>query len=102
LFPTHPAIVAGLAGLPFGLLTFVVYGIARLSLSASSPWEPVAAAVLGITGATILSEVGTTYNDILIADVLLLGVWAALIQWEKLPVGAALAGVSVGTVWSDV
>ncbi len=77
LFPAHPVVVAGLAGLPFGLLAFIVFNIARIMLP-DAIGEAALAGLLGLTGATILSEVGTVYDDILIADIVLLGVWAAL------------------------
>jgi len=77
LFPAHPVIVAGLAGLPFGLLAFILFNIARIILP-DAVAEAALAGLLGLTGATVLSEVGTVNNDILIADILLLGLWAAL------------------------
>ena len=93
LCPNHPAIVAGLAGLPFGLLAFIVFNIAQ-NLLPDAPVEAALAAILGLTGATILSEVGTVYDDILIADILLLGLWAAL---KKPGIAAsAICGLAVG------
>jgi hypothetical protein len=94
LFPAHPVIVAGLAGLPFGLLAFIVFNIARIMLPHAAA-EAALAAVLGVTGATILSEVGTVYDDILIADVLLLGLWAALAKPGS-PAVSAICGLAVG------
>jgi hypothetical protein len=93
LFPAHPVVVAGLAGLPFGLLAFITFNIARILLPAA-PLEAAIAAVLGLTGATILSEVGTVYDDILVADILLLGVWAALTKSG--PVLSAMPGFALG------
>jgi hypothetical protein len=72
LFPGHPAIVAALAGLPFGVMVFLVIGIAGLLLPRDGEqpmlrapwlglgWTGLLAAAIGLTGATILSEIGTT------------------------------------------
>jgi hypothetical protein len=93
LFPNHPVIVAGLAGLPFGLLAFIVFNIAKIILP-DAPVEAALAGFLGLTGATILSEIGTVYDDILIADFLLLGLWAAL--KKPGPAASALCGLAMG------
>jgi hypothetical protein len=93
LFPAHPVIVAALAGLPFGILAFIVFNLARIMLPDAAP-EAALAAILGLTGATILSEVGTVYDDILIADILLLGLWAAVAAPRAAV--SALAGVAAG------
>jgi hypothetical protein len=93
LFPNHPALVAALVGLPFGAMVFLVVGIADglLPEDSGSPaprlrwlgqrWSVLLVAAIGLTGATILSEVGTTYGDIVSADAILLGVFAALKLW---------------------
>ena len=94
LFPDHPAIVAALAGLPFGAMIFLVVSIADLLLRPRDgeapaprlhwlgrPWTGLLAAAIGLTGAIILSEIGTTYGDIVSADGILLGLFAALIVW---------------------
>lgn len=93
LFPAHPIVVAGLAGMPFGLLAFIVFNIARILLPDAAA-EAAFAAVLGLTGATLLSEVGTVYDDILVADILLLGLWAALAKPG--PAFSAIGGLAVG------
>lgn len=95
LFPNHPVIVAGLAGLPFGLLAFIVFNIARVMLPGAAA-EAALAGILGLTGATILSEVGTVNDDILIADILLLGLWAVL-RKPGSPTFSALCGLAVGS-----
>ncbi len=94
LFPAHPVIVAGLAGLPFGLLAFIVFNIARILLPGAVA-EAALAGILGLTGATILSEVGTVYDDILIADVLLLGLWVVLAKPGS-PGIAGICGLAAG------
>jgi hypothetical protein len=96
LFPAHPVLVAALAGLPFGALIFIVFKIARIFLPQGAPWEAGLAAFLGLTGAVTLSEVGTTYDDILIADFLLLGLWAAARERHPLPWFKNLAGLAAG------
>ncbi|HQT63307.1 MAG: hypothetical protein B7Z75_00385 [Acidocella sp. 20-57-95] len=78
LFPNSPMIVALLAGLPFGFLAFCTFNIARNLLPDGGYWVWCGTALIGITGSTCLSEVGTTYDDILIADFILLGLWMLL------------------------
>ena len=94
LFPTHPVIVAALAGLPFGMLAFIVFNIARIMLPDAAA-EAMLAGILGLTGATLLSEVGTVYDDILVADILLLGLWAAVAEPRRNAV-SAVAGLAAG------
>jgi len=96
-FPDHPVVVAALAGLPFGFLVFVTFKIARVALP-DSVAVAAAAAFLGLTGATVLSEVGTTYDDILMADLVLSAVWLALghAGWRGLALAGFLLGCAVG------
>ncbi len=95
-FPNHPVVVAALAGLPFGFLVFVTVNVALAVLP--GPGVAVLAAILGLTGATILSEVGTTYDDILTADLVLSAVWLALghAGWRGLALAGFLLGSAVG------
>ncbi|HEY2133512.1 MAG TPA: hypothetical protein VGH36_11125, partial [Acetobacteraceae bacterium] len=59
-------------------------------------WTGLLAAAIGLTGATILSEIGTTYGDILSADGILLGLFAALKFWPcSWRTGAAM-GLGLG------
>jgi hypothetical protein len=96
VFSKHPVVVAGLAGLPFGLLAYIVWRIARVLLPDGNAWEPAITAVLGLTGAITLSEVGTTLDDVTVADVVLSGLLCALTEWKCLPSAAALSGLAVG------
>lgn len=95
LFPDHPVIVAALAGLPFGYLIFITFNIAR-AVMPDNVWSAFLATVLGLTGATTLSEVGTTYDDILIADFVLTAVFLLLNDNSERLRAVAIAGLLVG------
>ena len=94
LFPHAPRIAALLAGLPYGFLVFLVLRLGR-ALS-DNWWTGLLAATLGLTGATTLSEVGTAYNDILIADAVLLALLCALRGgWHGIAGAGLLGGFAV-------
>ena len=99
--PEWPRLVAFLSGLPFGLFAFLVFEICD-ALTATLPGLPDAhrrrvasapallAAVFGLSGSTIVSEIGTTCGDILIGILILAGLLFVL---------RALVGEGGGSVW---
>lgn len=105
LFPGHPVFVAALAGLPFGFLIFITLKIARVVMP-DNGWAAFLATILGLTGATTLSEVGTTYDDILIADFVLTAVYLLLdnngARIRALAVSGFLVGCAVGLKFTAV
>ncbi len=94
LFPHAPRIVALCAGLPFGFLAFVVFQLARTLVG--EPWAATFAALTGLTGATTLSEVGTTYDDILTAGLVLLALLGVVRFWRHaVAIAGGLCGLAV-------
>ncbi len=93
-FPNRPILVAALAGLPFGFMVFCVFNVARILLPSHGYVVWCGTTLLGITGATCLSEVGTTYDDILIADFILSALW--LLLASRAPSYTAVAGICAG------
>ncbi len=97
---THPVLVAGLAGLPYGAMAFLVIGIARALLPgerSAIPWAAFFAAGIGLSGATLVSEIGTSFGDIVSGDALLLGVLIALrrrTRWSPAALGAGLGAAT--------
>ncbi|KPV12613.1 hypothetical protein APR48_07180 [Variovorax paradoxus] len=80
----RPRVVAFLMGLPFGLLAFATASIARSAvqdLPLRSP-RPLllafCAAIFGLSGAATVSQLGTTFNEIQVAALVLLGVMCLL------------------------
>ncbi len=98
-FHARPWVTAFLAGLPYGVAIFLTLCIATSIFSSEGerrPLEVVVAAVIGATGTVSVSEVGTTFNDISIA-VLILG--ALLVDLRRLglkPVSGFAGGVLLG------
>lgn len=101
LLTGQPRLVAALAGLPFGILAIITVRLARVVLADRPPWEALAAAVLGLSGSTLLSEIGTPSGDIPVASLTLLGVLAVIRptrpghvtrQWRA----PACAGLAIG------
>jgi hypothetical protein len=91
LLPHCPRLVALLAGLPYGALVYLVLQLSALLVPGR--WTGFFAALLGLTGATTLSEVGTTYDDILFTDFLLL---AMIVLIEQRRGSEALSGLLCG------
>jgi len=89
--PGSPRAVALLAGLPYGILVYIVLRLAPLFVPGY--WAAFFAALFGLTGATTLSEVGTTYDDILFTDFVLL---AMLVLMQQRRGAEALAGLLYG------
>jgi hypothetical protein len=97
IFPGHPLVVAALAGLPFGTLVYIDIRIAQLLLPPASPrWEPLIIAAMGVTGATTLSEVGTTYGDIPVSTVVLFATFLALKSWASPDLVGMILGLGLG------
>jgi len=92
-----------LSGLPYGILIFLILQTARILLPdipRASAWEGIAAALIGLTGTATLSEVGTTFNDISIAIIVIFGLnlelkSLSISRWRGWPIGLLL-GLSFG------
>lgn len=83
-FHDRPRVTAFLAGIPYGVAIFLCMCIARRLLPGESKFRLVeifVASAIGVTGTVTLSEVGTTFNDIPIA-VLVLG--ALLVELRRM------------------
>jgi hypothetical protein len=99
-----PRLLAGLAGLPWGILALVSFAVARVVARACGAGvaAAAAAAAIGLTGSTIAAEIGTTFGDIP-AAVLVLASLLTLLHgqgrprwgWQALVAGA-LAGAAAG------
>ena len=87
LFDHAPRLLALCAGLPFGCLAFIVFRLAATLIE--DRWGAVFAALIGLTGATTLSEIGTTFDDILTGCVVLPALLAIVGRWRH---AAAIAG----------
>jgi hypothetical protein len=107
LLPAHDALLVALAGLPYGVLLWFVYLIARriadcLELGKWDRGAAIAASVLlGGTGAATWSEIGTTFNDITVAAMVLAALHQVLIGSADSEAGpsprkVAVAGVLLG------
>lgn len=73
-----PRLLAGLQGLWSGALLFVVIGIANrfAALQGRAPdWIDLCAALVGATGTMVVSQVGSTSNEIPLAMLVLLGIY---------------------------
>jgi len=102
-FHDRPRFATFLAGLPYGLAIFLCLRIAQRILPGPGRLrivEVLAATVIGVTGSVTISEIGTTFNDIPIA-VLILG--ALLVElrcmdnrsWPRL-VSGFVVGLAAG------
>lgn len=107
LFPSHGAYVVALAGLPYGILLYFIYLIsATIGRSLElGKWDRgafiVASVLLAGTGAATWSEVGTTFNDIPIAVMVLAALFQILVgvtgpDEEPSPRRVAVAGILLG------
>lgn len=114
-FPNHPAIVAALTGLPFGLLLFVTLLLVRNVLAPlTASMSPVArwtitliTLVMAVSGVSTWSQAFTTTNEVMVsaivlgALVLLIGAFAAGPHYRHLSPRRAFAvgsllGVAAG------
>jgi hypothetical protein len=89
--PHAPRLVAFLAGLPFGVLVWLVFSLARLMPNGAAPWRAAVATAIGVTGTTVVSEVGQSFGDIPVAVLILAGLWFPLRC-----LGTAAAGTGAG------
>ena len=93
--PHAPRLVAFLAGLPYGVLAWLVFSLARLMPNGATPWQAALATAIGVTGTTVVSEVGQSFGDIPVAVLVLGGLWFPL---RCLSGGAAAA---TGARWAS-
>ncbi len=82
-----PRLLCFLLGLPAGLSGWLLWRLARRMLP---PGRALLAALLGVGGAGFVSEIGTTYNDLLTLP-LLLGALLALLR-----------GTASGAIWAGL
>lgn len=76
--PHMPRLVCFLAGLPYGVLAWLVFRVARELPCCANPLPALLASGIGLTGTTAVSEIGTTFGDIPIAVAITAGLWLAL------------------------
>lgn len=95
LLPSHPIIVAALAGLPAGVLAWIVCRLCgAIARAAGAPPSLAAAmALIGLTGSTAVAEIGTTFNDISVAVLAVAALWS-LLSAPRAP--ASIAGLLLG------
>jgi hypothetical protein len=107
LFPSHGGYLVALAGIPYGVLLYLVYLISRtiagsLELGKRDSAVFVAASVLlAGTGAATWSEIGTMFNDITIAAIVLAAFYQILVgvanvDEQPMPRGVAVCGMLLG------
>jgi hypothetical protein len=110
--PGYPKLVAFLTGLPYGILVFFTWLIARkiatkLNFSSSLETESVAllTTVIGVTGSATIAQLGTTFNEIQQAVINIAGLYILLHRTENLPenkkrnwllLAGVLFGISAG------
>jgi hypothetical protein len=88
--PGCPRLVAGLAGLPYGMLVFLTWRIARRVLGHG--WPAALACAIGASGTTVVAEIGTSFGDIPTADLLLGAFWCGLAALERADAGRTACG----------
>ena len=101
--PDWPRLVAFLAGLPFGLLAFLVLAVCSslmrgLSEGREAEGRPATVAVamlFGMSGSTVWSEIGTTYGDIPVAALVLGGLLGPLRALEEEPTPRGWCGLAL-------
>ena len=99
-----PRLLAGLQGLWFGALLFVVVGIANrfATLQGRNPdWTDLCAALVGVTGTIAVSQAGSTSNEVPLAMLVLLGLYLLMPalsteQFTKPLRRATFAGMACG------
>ena len=100
LIPDMPRLVAFLSGIPFGLLGLTVLSLARVVLPPAikgGNWLAIGAAAAGMTGTATTSEIGTTFGDIPVAILLLVGLIGpfALLRDDQIDLARWLRSVLV-------
>ncbi|HEX7936730.1 MAG TPA: hypothetical protein VF573_27160 [Paraburkholderia sp.] len=99
LFHDHPCFTAFLMGIPYGVAIFLCFGIARAILGGvgvTGTVEVIAAVAIGVTGTVTVSEIGTSFNDIPIALLVLGAVWIELRNVGDRNVSGLCAGLLLG------
>ncbi|MFM0716855.1 hypothetical protein PQQ73_10995 [Paraburkholderia strydomiana] len=99
LFHDRPCFTAFLMGIPYGVAIFLCFGIARAILGGVGPTgtvEVIAAVAIGVTGTVTVSEIGTSFNDIPIALLVLGAVWIELRNVGDRKVSGLYAGLLLG------
>ena len=92
----HPRALAAIMGLPFGAVLFLAWRLAD-RLQPGRPVTAAMAAVLGCSSAGLASQIGTTFNEVQLAAVMLAGLLVLLRggPWRAAGAGA-LFGVAAG------
>lgn len=104
IFNGYPRLVAFLQGAQAGLVWFLLWKLFALAkrVFALPLWLAVAAWAVGCSGSALISEVGTTFNDIPVTALVLAGSWmiCGYCQGESgssaLSFGFLLLGAAVG------
>ncbi|MFC5489925.1 hypothetical protein [Dokdonella soli] len=113
LLPAHGVAVVAFAGIPYGILLYLIYLISRRiggALQFDARWERttfVAASVLlAGTGAATWSQIGLTSNDVTVAAIVLASFYQILsgltdhdeepLSFRKVAVAGALLGLATG------
>jgi hypothetical protein len=76
-----PRLVAAFQGLPFGLVIYLCFAVNRriFQQQTTLPFlTAVLATVIGVTGAATVSQIGTSFNEIQVAALVLAGVCVML------------------------
>lgn len=101
-FPYAPRLVAFCMGLPFGLLAFFTFRVAR-RLFGARPHGAIIAALLGLTGTATVSQIGLSTNEIPVAvlviagfDALLIAIAARAATLRPLLLAGLLTGLAAG------
>jgi hypothetical protein len=101
ILPGAPRLVAFLSGLPFGALVLVVLKITRIALRSTGSdgtWLPYIATALGVSGTICWGEIGTTFGDIPVAVIALVGLIPPLSSLvasrDQVPLLTWMVGVS--------
>ena len=83
-FFNAPRWIAFFMGLPYGVLGWALYGLAKevFAQTAYPRWLAAAAAGIGATAAGIMSQIGMTTNEIPLAVLNLLALWLVL-RWAR-------------------
>ena len=98
-FQNSPKIVAFVMGLPYGVVVFLCLFISNeicKSLPKPKKLEVFLAAAFGLTGTIVLSEVGTTFNDIQISVIVLLALLFELKVVDRENDKGIMSGVLLG------
>ena len=116
--PGYPIAVAFLGGLPYGVLVFFTWLVARkvavkLNFGSSLETETVAilTTIFGVTGSASISQIGTTFNEIQLAVFNIAALFFLLQSTEDLPgrnrrnlilLAGALLGISAGLKFTSL